>query len=178
MTKNVIFIHRAQGHRCDQSRAGAAIRRDRADPARLRIPFDMRKIEPYEIYDRFDFDVPTETAVRCRSALLVRCREMEQSCRIIEQALDQLPGGAYRNDKVPFKVKPPKGEVYFSFESARGQTGFYLVSDGTSYPYRLRVRVPSFGNLHVLVEVFKGALVADAVSILGSIDVVIPEIDR
>jgi NADH-quinone oxidoreductase subunit D len=178
VTKNVIFINRVRN--IGVITADQAQRYGVTGPS-LRacgFAYDMRKAEPYEIYDRFDFEIPTETASDAEARYLVRLREMEQSCRIIEQALDQLPAGPYRNDKVPFKVKPPKGEVYFSFESARGQTGFYLVSDGTSYPYRLRARVPSFSNLHVLVEVFKGTLVADAVSILGSIDIVVPEVDR
>jgi NADH-quinone oxidoreductase subunit D len=178
VTKNVIFIHRVRN--VGVITPELALRYGVTGPC-LRacgFPFDMRKIEPYEIYDRFDFEIPTETACDAEARYLVRLREMEQSCRIIEQALDQLPAGQHRNDKVPFKVKPPKGEVYFSFESARGQVGFYLVSDGTSYPYRLRARVPSYGNLHALVEVFKGTLVADAISILGSVDIVVPEVDR
>jgi NADH-quinone oxidoreductase subunit D len=108
----------------------------------------------------------------------VRREEMEQSCRIIEHALDKLPKGPVMAEKVPANVKPPKGAIYFAFESARGLTGYYIVSDGSTSPYRLHIRVPSYGNLHVLVDVLKGTLVADAISILGSIDVVIPEIDR
>jgi NADH-quinone oxidoreductase subunit D len=84
----------------------------------------------------------------------------------------------HRNEHVAFKVKPPKGECYFAFESARGLTAYYLISDGSSSPYRLHVRVPSFGNLQCLVDVFDGTLVADAISILGSIDIVVPEVDR
>jgi len=98
--------------------------------------------------------------------------------QIIEQALDRMPGGPFWNEAATFKVRPPKGEIYFGFESARGQTGYYLVSDGTPYPYRCHIRVPSYGNLHVLTEVLRGTMMADAISILGSIDVVIPEIDR
>jgi NADH-quinone oxidoreductase subunit D len=102
---------------------------------------------------------------------------MQQSCRIIDQALDHLPGGPYLA-KVPQKLVPPKGEVYLAFESARGLAAFYLVSDGSPSPYRCHIRVPSFGNLNVLNEVLPETMVADAISILGSIDVVIPEIDR
>ena len=75
-------------------------------------------------------------------------------------------------------MTPPKGDYYLGFESARGATGYYLVSDGSRYPYRCHIRVPSFGNLQVLTEVLKGTMVADAISILGSVDLVIPEIDR
>jgi NADH-quinone oxidoreductase subunit D len=103
---------------------------------------------------------------------------MVQSCRIIEQALEQLPKGDHINPKVPANVKPPKGESYFAFESARGLTGYYIVSDGSTHPYRLHIRVPSFGNLQVLTDLLPGTLISDAISILGSIDIVVPEIDR
>jgi NADH-quinone oxidoreductase subunit D len=178
VTKNIIFIHR--------TRDVGVITRDQAlrfgvtGPC-LRacgIPFDMRKIEPYEVYDQLSFDIPVGTNGDAFDRYMVRLEEMEQSCRIIEQALDRLPKGPYINENAPSKVKPPKGEMYFAFESARGQTAYYLVSDGSAYPYRCHIRVPSFSNLHVLTEVFQGTLVADAISILGSIDVVVPEIDR
>jgi NADH-quinone oxidoreductase subunit D len=178
VTKNVIFIHRVKG-------VGVITKQQAADYGvtgpNLRacgIPYDMRKIEPYEIYDRFDFEIPVGMNGDALDRYRVRLEEMEQSCRIIDQALEKLPSGPYLNEKGSFKVVPPKGEMYFAFESARGQTGYYLVSDGTGFPYRCHIRVPSFGNLHVLTEVLKGTMVADAISILGSIDVVIPEIDR
>ncbi len=178
VTKNVIFIHRTRGVgviTLDQARQfGVTGPNLRA----CGIPYDMRKIEPYEIYDRFDFEIPIGTNGDALDRYRVRLEEMEQSCRIIEQALDKMPGGPFWNEAAAFKVKPPKGEIYFGFESARGQTGYYLVSDGTPFPYRCHIRVPSFGNLHVLTEVLRGTMVADAISILGSIDVVIPEIDR
>ncbi|MFP5212211.1 MAG: NADH-quinone oxidoreductase subunit D [Acidobacteriota bacterium] len=178
VTKNVIFIHRTK----DVGVITAELARQYGVTGpNLRacgIPYDVRKTEPYEIYDRFDFDIPVGEKGDALDRYKVRLEEMEQSCRIIEQALDQLPGGPHVNPKSFLRVKPPKGEVYFAFESARGETAYYIVSDGSQYPYRMRVRVPSFGNLHVLEEVLKGTMVADAVSILGSIDVVIPEIDR
>lgn len=142
------------------------------------VPYDVRKTEPYELYDQFDFEVPVGIQGDALDRYNVRMAEMEQSCRIIEQALDRLPKGAFINEKAPKTVKPARGDVYFSFESARGLTSYYLVSDGSTTPYRCHIRVPSFGNLHVLVDVLRGTLVADAISILGSIDVVIPEIDR
>ncbi len=178
VTKNVIFIHRVRDVGIiDQDLA----RRFGVTGPNLRaagIPYDMRKVEPYEVYDRFDFEIPTGTKGDALDRYRVRLEEMEQSCRIIEQALDQLPGGPYRQERVRLKVKPRRGEVYFAFESARGQTAYYLVSDGSPYPYRVHVRVPSFGNLHCLTEVLKETLVADAIAILGSIDIVVPEIDR
>ncbi len=178
VTKNVIFVHRVRDVgviTAEQARkfgvTGPSLRG-------CGIPYDIRKAEPYEIYDRFDFDIPTGTNGDALDRYKVRMAEIEQSCRIIEQALDKLPEGPVKNEKASFNVSPPKGEMYFAFESARGATGFYLVSDGSRTPYRIRIRVPSFGNLHVLTEVLNDTLVADAISILGSIDVVVPEIDR
>lgn len=178
VTKNIIFIHR--------TRKVGIITQEQARQygvtgPNLRacgVPFDVRKVEPYELYDEFDFEIPIGTNGDALDRYRVRLEEMEQSCRIIEQALDRIPEGPYLNERGTFKVRPPKGDIYFSFESARGQTGYYLVSDGSPFPYRCHIRVPSFGNLNVLVDVLKGTMVADAISILGSIDVVIPEIDR
>ncbi len=178
VTKNVIFINRTRDVGVIKPELARLFGVTGPNLRGSGVGFDMRKIEPYEVYDRFQFDIPTGKNGDALSRYDVRLEEMEQSCRIIEQALDQLPDGLYRNEHVPFKVKPPKGEVYFAFESARGLTAYYLVSDGSSTPYRLHVRVPSFGNLQVLTDVLTGTLVADAISILGSIDIVVPEVDR
>jgi NADH-quinone oxidoreductase subunit D len=142
------------------------------------VAFDVRKAEPYEVYDRFDFDIPTGSRGDALDRYCVRFEEMRQSCRIIEQALDSLPGGRFLAPKIPQKIIPTKGEAYAAFESARGLAAFYLVSDGGSRPYRCHIRAPSFGNLNVLTEVLPDTMLADTISILGSIDVVIPEIDR
>lgn len=178
VTKNVIFINRTRDVGVITPELAQKYGVTGPNLRACGVPYDMRKIEPYEVYERFEFDIPTGTNGDAYDRYMVRLEEMEQSCRIIEQALDQLPDGPSRNEKAPFKVKPPKGEVYFAFESARGLTAYYLVSDGSVCPYRCHIRVPSFSNLHVLTEVLKGTMVADAISILGSIDVVIPEIDR
>lgn len=178
VTKNIIFINRTKGV---GPISPDLARKYGVTGPNLRacgIPFDVRKAEPYEVYDRFDFEIPTGSNGDTLDRYNVRLAEMEQSCRIIEQALDGLPSGPYANDSVPARIKPPKGDVYFAFESARGQTAYYLVSDGSQYPYRLHIRVPSFGSLNVIVDLFRGMLIADAISILGSIDVIIPEIDR
>lgn len=178
VTRNIIFIHRTRGVGIiDQELA----RQYGVTGPNLRacgLAFDVRRSEPYEVYDRLDFEVPTGSSGDALDRYYVRFKEMQQSCRIIEQALDQLPEGDFLTKKVPQKLSPPKGEVYAAFESARGLSAFYLVSDGGPGPYRCHIRVPSFGNLNVLNEVLPGTLVADAISILGSIDVVIPEIDR
>jgi NADH-quinone oxidoreductase subunit D len=109
---------------------------------------------------------------------MVRVREMEQSLRIIEQALDKLPDGPIMAEKVPKRIKPAEGEVYQAVETARGEFGCYIVSKGDIKPYRIKLRVPSFGNLSILPEIAVDTLVADLVAILGSVDVVVPEIDR
>jgi NADH-quinone oxidoreductase subunit D len=103
---------------------------------------------------------------------------MAQSVAIIEQALEALPAGHILSPDLPERVIPPKGEVYFAVEGARGKIGVYLLSDGTAKPYRLKLRSPSFSNLSLFAELAQGTLLADAVSIMGSLDLVIPEIDR
>jgi len=141
-------------------------------------PYDVRRAEPYSVYDRFDFEIPVYDEKDALARYLVRMDEMEQSLRIIEQALDSLPEGDYIHPKTPKNPKPPKGEAYFAVEGARGKIGVYLVSDGSKSPYRLKLRSPSFSNLSLFAEIARGTLLADAVSILGSLDLVIPEIDR
>jgi NADH-quinone oxidoreductase subunit D len=103
--------------------------------------------------------------------------EMRQSCRIIRQALDRLPEGEVRA-KVPKYIKPPAGEVYHVVESPRGEQGFYIVSKGTEMPYRVRFRAPSFVNLQALPTMCRGRLIADVVAIIGSIDIVLGDVDR
>jgi NADH-quinone oxidoreductase subunit D len=141
-------------------------------------PYDVRRAEPYSVYDRFDFEIPVYDEKDALARYLVRMDEMEQSLRIIEQALDSLPEGPYIHPKTPKNPKPPKGEAYFAVEGARGKIGVYLVSDGSKSPYRLKLRSPGFSNLSLFAEIARGTLLADAVSILGSLDLVIPEIDR
>lgn len=141
------------------------------------IPYDIRRSDPYAVYPEIDFEIPTSTGGDCIDAYMVRFREMEQSLRIIEQALDMLPEGPSLA-KVPRKVKLPPGDVSFSVESARGELCFYLVGDGTDVPYRLKIRTPSFCNLSILPEIGQGMLLADVVATLGTLDLVIPEIDR
>jgi NADH-quinone oxidoreductase subunit D len=142
------------------------------------IPYDIRKSEPYSAYPAFDFEIPIGENGDIFDRYLVRLQEMEQSLRIIEQALDKLPNGPIMAEKVPKRLKPAEGEVYQAVETARGEFGCYIVSQGDIKPYRIKLRVPSFGNLSILPEIAVDTLVADLVAILGSVDVVIPEIDR
>ncbi|NJP05152.1 MAG: NADH-quinone oxidoreductase subunit D [Chloroflexaceae bacterium] len=144
------------------------------------IPYDIRKAEPYSIYDRFDFDVPIGTVGDVYDRFLVRIEEMRQSKRILEQALKQLPDaeGGHINPKARQNIRPPVGDAYTRIESPKGELGFYLVSDGGQTPYRYKVRAPSFINLTPLSDMCRGYKVADVVVILGSIDIVMGEVDR
>lgn len=142
------------------------------------VPYDVRRFEPYSIYDQLEFDIPTGKKGDAMDRYEVRMEEMAQSLRIVEQALNTIPDGDYISPDLPERIMPPKGEVYFAVEGARGKIGVYLLSDGTASPYRLKLRSPSLSNLNVFSELAKGILLADAVSILGSLDLVIPEIDR
>ena len=142
------------------------------------VAYDVRRFEPYSVYDRLAFDIPTGQTGDAMDRYEVRMAEMAQSVRIIEQALESLPEGHILSPDLPERVIPPKGEVYFAVEGARGKIGVYLLSDGTAKPYRLKLRSPSFSNLSLFAELAQGTLLADAVSIMGSLDLVIPEIDR
>jgi NADH-quinone oxidoreductase subunit D len=142
------------------------------------VAYDVRRFEPYSVYDRLAFDIPTGHSGDAMDRYEVRMAEMAQSVAIIEQALEALPAGHILSPDLPERVIPPKGEVYFAVEGARGKIGVYLLSDGTAKPYRLKLRSPSFSNLSLFAELAQGTLLADAVSIMGSLDLVIPEIDR
>jgi NADH-quinone oxidoreductase subunit D len=142
------------------------------------LPYDVRRAEPYSVYNQIDFDIPVSEAGDAMARYDVRFAELEQSLRIIEQALQQLPDGPYISADVPERIVPPKGEVYFAVEGARGKIGVYLISDGSEKPYRIKLRAPGYSNLHVFAELAQGTILADAISILGSLDLVIPEIDR
>ena len=139
---------------------------------------DIRKDEPYEAYDEFEFDIPLGSRGDTYDRYLVRLEEFRQSLRIIRQALDGLPEGPVMG-KVPRLIKPPAGETYHAIESPKGELGYFIVSDGKSTnPYRFRVRPPSFCNLQALRQLVRGHLVADVVALIGTIDVVLGEVDR
>jgi NADH-quinone oxidoreductase subunit D len=140
--------------------------------------YDVRRAEPYSVYNRIDFEIPTQQAGDAMSRYLVRMAEFEQSLRIVDQALAMLPSGEFLNPLAPRSPIPGKGEVYFCVESARGKVGICLQSDEGPKPYRVKLRAPSFSNLSLFPALAEGTLIADAVSILGSLDLVIPEIDR
>ncbi len=166
------------------------------------VAYDVRKFYPYSGYERYDFDIPVGSNGDVFDRYLVRLLEMEQSLRIVRQALDGMPEGAWQVDD-PKIVPPPKyeissnmealihhfklytegfrvpaGEVYVRTESPKGELGFYLVSDGGPRPYRMHVRAPSFANLQALPTMIEGQMIADVVAAIGSIDIVLGEVDR
>jgi NADH-quinone oxidoreductase subunit D len=141
------------------------------------VKYDLRKDDPYSIYDRFDFEVACRPNGDCYDRYLVRLDEIKQSLRIIEQALDGLPEGPIKA-KVSPNFKPPAGEVYTRIENSRGEMGVYLQSDGGKKPLRVKARGGSYNQLQVLPYFGTGGLVADLVAIFASLDVIMPEVDR
>jgi NADH-quinone oxidoreductase subunit D len=202
LTKNRIWLNRTVG--VGKISADDAIDWGVSGPI-LRacgVGWDIRKSNPYSGYDRFDFDIPTRKNGDVYDRYLVRLEEMRQSLRIVKQALDGIPGGDFVA-RVPGVVLPPKeevlsniealifqfklvvegfsppaGEVYHSIESPKGELGYYIVSDGSNKPCRIRVRPPCFVNLSALPKMIEGRLIADVVATIGSIDIVLGEVDR
>jgi NADH-quinone oxidoreductase subunit D len=202
LTKNRIWINRTKGvgvisakDAIDWGVSGPILRA-------TGVKWDIRKSNPYSGYDKFDFDIPTGNNGDVYDRYLVRVEEMRQSLRIVKQAWDGMPEGDFVA-RVPgvvlppkeqvvsniesliyhFKLVvegfcPPKGEVYHSIESPKGEIGYYIVSDGTQKPYRVKVRPPCFVNLSALPKMIEGRLIADVVAVIGSIDIVLGEIDR
>lgn len=143
------------------------------------IEIDIRKEEPYSVYDRFDFDVPVGKYGDCYERYVLRIEEMRQSIRIIKQAIEQFPDtGEHIHPKAPKNLRPPVGEVYLRTENPRGEFGVYLVSQGGLKPYRVKIRGGSFCNLSALQHLLRNTFVADIVLVLGSIDITLGEVDR
>jgi len=178
VTKNIIFRKRCEGigvisaETCRRYGATGPVIRGAG------VAYDVRKIEPYSAYPQLEFNVPVHSEGDSMARYRVRVEEIVESLRIIEQALDKLPAGPIMAEKVPRALKPPKGDCYFNVESARGSFGVRVVSDGTENAYRLKLRSPCFSNMALFQECSKGMLLADALALLGSLDLVIPDIDR
>jgi NADH-quinone oxidoreductase subunit D/NADH-quinone oxidoreductase subunit C/D len=142
------------------------------------IPYDVRRAEPYSIYDRFEFDVVTGSHGDVYDRYMIRIEEMRQSVRILQQVLKDIPGGPIMTGKPLYQVRVPAGEAYGRIENPKGELGFYVVSNGKPNPWRYHVRAPCFINLTSLGPMSIGQKIADVVVILGSIDIVLGEVDR
>ncbi|MFN0156816.1 MAG: NADH-quinone oxidoreductase subunit D [Bacteroidota bacterium] len=146
------------------------------------IKWDLRKNDPYSIYDRFDFDIPVGTGRMgtlgdCWDRYMVRVEEMEQSLNIIEQAIEKIPAGDVQS-AVPKRIRPDTADLYVRTETPKGELGYYIMADGTTSPFRVKVKSPCFVNLSALPAMCRGAMIADVIAILGSIDIVLGEVDR
>ena len=142
------------------------------------VPYDIRRANPYSIYDRFDFDVAVRYHGDSYDRYLIRIDEMRQSIRILQQAVRDLPGGPVLEAKPPYQVLVPQGEAYGRVEAPKGELGYYVVSNGQPNPWRYHVRAPSFINLTAFESMCVGQKIADLVIILGSIDIILGEVDR
>ncbi|MBZ5554941.1 MAG: NADH dehydrogenase (quinone) subunit D [Acidobacteriia bacterium] len=202
LTKNPIWLRRTQGVGTINARDAVAIGLSGPSLRATGVNYDIRKKEPYCGYERFDFRVPTRTEGDVYARYLCRVEELRQSQKIVQQALDGLPAGPIRADCPKYvlpdrnKMKtemetlihhykiitegihPPVGEVYHAIEAPKGELGYYLVSDGGPKPVRMHIRGPSFVNLQSLASMCEGRLVADVVAVIGSLDIVLGEIDR
>lgn len=146
------------------------------------VQWDLRKNDPYSIYDRFEFEIPTGkgevgTVGDCWDRYIVRVREMEQSLKIIEQAAANIPAGNVQS-AIPKRIRPDAADIYVRTETPKGELGYYIMADGTTSPYRVKVRPPTFVNLSILPAMSRGSMIADVIAILGSIDIVLGEVDR
>jgi len=141
------------------------------------VKWDIRKALPYSGYEKYDFEIPIRQNGDTYDRYIVRMQEMRQSVRIIRQAVEGIPEGPIMG-KVGKVIKPPVGEAYVSIEAPKGELGYYVVSDGSTQPYRVRVRPPSFVNLQALDRMVRGGLVADVVAVIGTLDIVLGEVDR
>ncbi|MCZ2287298.1 MAG: NADH-quinone oxidoreductase subunit D [Anaerolineales bacterium] len=178
LTDNEVLVSRLKG--MGYLSAEDAIRASMTGPM-LRasgVPYDIRRADPYSVYDRFDFDVVSRPEGDMYARYIVRIEEMRQSLRILEQALKQIPEGPIMSGKPQYQVKVQAGEAYGRIESPKGELGYYVVSNGKPNPYRYHVRAPSFINLTALEMMCVGEKIADFVAILGAIDIVLGELDR
>jgi len=202
LTRNPIWLRRTQGIGYLSAEDGIALGVSGPSLRGSGVEWDLRKKQPYSSYDKFDFQVPTRPEGDVYARYLVRLDEMRESLKIVQQAMQGLPEGPVKA-KAPhivmpdreemktsiealiyhFKIvtegfHPPIGEVYQAIESPRGELGFYMVSDGSSKPYRCHVRAPSFANMQALPKMIEGRLIADVVACIGTIDIVLGEVDR
>ncbi|MDX8361081.1 MULTISPECIES: NADH-quinone oxidoreductase subunit D [Bacillaceae] len=177
VTGNEIFMSRVKGVGTYTKEDALAYSLSGVNLRCTGVKWDLRKDEPYSIYDRFDFDVPFREEGDALARYFCRLEEIEESLKIIEQACEQFPNEGPILAKVPRIIKAPKGEAYVRIESPRGEIGCYIASDGKKEPYRLKFRRPSFYNLQILSKLLKGENMANLIVILGAVDIVLGEVD-
>jgi NADH-quinone oxidoreductase subunit D len=177
LTENRIWVGRTKGIGVLSAEDAIAIGATGPVLRASGVQWDIRKAMPYAAYDQFEFIIPTGKNGDTYDRYLVRLEEMRQSRRICLQAIEKIPAGPIMG-KVGKVLKPPPGEVYHSVEAPKGELGYYVVSDGTTQPYRVRIRPPSLINLEALDQMVRGHLVADVVAIIGTLDIVLGEVDR
>jgi NADH-quinone oxidoreductase subunit D len=203
LTRNRIWLMRTQGIGVISAEDAIALGVSGPSLRAAGVAYDVRKFFPYSSYEEFDFEVPTRTESDCYARYLVRVAEMRESLKIIRQAMGKIPAEGPIKANAPgivpperekmktemealiyhFKIftegfSPPPGEVYQRVESPRGEAGYFVVSDGSPKPYRVKVRAPSFVNLQALPKLSEGGLVADMIACIGTIDIVLGEVDR
>lgn len=174
---NEIFLARVKGVGKYDAETAIAYGLSGANLRCTGVKWDLRKEEPYCIYDRFEFDVPVGKNGDCYDRYLVRMEEMRQSLRILKQAVEQFPSSGETMGKVPRVIRPPAGETYVRIESPRGEIGCHIVSKGKAEPYRLKFRRPSFNNLQILPKLLVGETITNLIAILGGVDIVLGEVD-
>jgi len=174
---NEIFLNRLKGIGVYDAKTAIDYGLSGANLRCTGVRRDLRKDEPYCIYDRFEFDVPVRTSGDCFARYELRVEEIAQSLRILEQAVEQFPKDGEIMGKAPRVLRPPTGDVYAGIESPRGEIGCYIVSKGKDKPYRLKFRRPSFVNLQILPKLLAGQSMTDMIAILGGIDIVVGEVD-
>ena len=203
LTRNRIWLMRTQGIGVISAADAIALGVSGPSLRAAGVNYDVRKFFPYSSYEEFDFDVPTRTESDCYARYMVRVAEMRESLKIVRQAMGKIPPEGPIKANAPgivpperekmktemealiyhFKIftegfSPPPGEVYQRVESPRGESGYFVVSDGSPKPYRVKVRAPSFVNLQALPKLSEGGLVADMIACIGTIDIVLGEVDR
>lgn len=177
LTGNRIWVQRTRGVGVISAKDAIALSLSGPTLRGSGVNFDVRKAMPYSSYGDFEFEIPLGTHGDVFDRYLCRVREMRQSIRIIKQALDGMPEGELKG-KVGKIIRPPVGEAYYTVEAAKGQLGYYIVSDGGEKPWRVHVRSPSFVNLQGIETMCRGGLIADVVAVIGSLDIVLGEVDR
>jgi NADH-quinone oxidoreductase subunit D/NADH-quinone oxidoreductase subunit C/D len=177
VTNNIIFQNRTKGIGYISKEDAISYGMSGPSARGSGVSCDIRKLYPYEVYDKLQFDEIIETDGDCFARYLVRMKEMRQSLSIVEQLIDNIPEGDFQA-KTKNVLKLPKGEYYTRVETARGEFGVYIVSEGGTTPYRIKFRSPGFSNLSALDQMTRGQKIGDMVAIMGTLDLVIPDIDR